>query len=189
MSSTRALYRGGLVAIALSSCTAAPWQNGPAPRPTSQNAVQTIAARASSENGTHDAQQWQTIPLESLPHDHFNVDWGRAVREGYISPKGSIDADIDDETSFNLDVVLRFEDLLVRDVLFSHAAHTYWINCETCHPKIFVPHVGANKMTMRDIQEGKYCGRCHGIVAFPTTVMSGPHFRDNCLKCHTHGKR
>lgn len=184
-----ALYKGGLTAICLFSGTAAPGENLSETSATIEMPAPTKDARASPEKEpANSAPEQKTIPLEALPRDHFMVDWGKAVREGRIHPKESINGG-EETPSFNLDVVIRFNDLLVKDVLFSHAAHTYWLNCETCHPKIFVPEVAANKMTMQDIREGKYCGTCHGVVAFPTNVMPGPYFRDYCLKCHNYGKK
>ncbi|HHS83474.1 MAG TPA: cytochrome C, partial [Gammaproteobacteria bacterium] len=60
-----------------------------------------------------------------------------------------------------------------------HNAHTYWLGCENCHPAIFVMGKGKNKMSMVEISEGKWCGRCHGKVAFPLT---------DCSRCHTQKK-
>lgn len=176
-------------ALVLSSCTATPRGNLADTTATRQPTVPAKDTRSPLETGTRNSQQDGKISLKSLPRDHFNVDWGRAVKEGYINPKASINTDGKKEALLDLDVVLRFDDPLIKDVLFSHATHTYWLNCETCHPKIFVPRIAANKMTMQDIQEGRYCGRCHGIVAFPTNVMPGSHFRDYCLTCHNYRKR
>ncbi|GBD99179.1 hypothetical protein BMS3Abin07_01212 [bacterium BMS3Abin07] len=48
--------------------------------------------------------------------------------------------------------------------------------CNDCHPKIFKMKKGADKITMKDIRAGKFCGTCHnGKIAFKTT---------NCKKCH-----
>jgi c(7)-type cytochrome triheme protein len=35
---------------------------------------------------------------------------------------------------------------------------------------------GANPVSMDRIIRGEYCGRCHGVVAFPFT---------DCLRCHS----
>ena len=121
----------------------------------------------------------------TLPKDEDNkVDWGRAVDEGLIAPSASIDNSDVDEQVMDLRVVIKFDDMLIKDVVFSHEIHTYWLNCESCHPKVFKPEVAANRMTMAEIRDGKYCGLCHGIVAFPTDVIDAPNFRANCLRCH-----
>jgi len=123
--------------------------------------------------------------FDSLPKDEENkVDWERAVDEGLIAPLASIDNSDVEEQIMDLRVVIKFDDMLIKDVVFSHEVHTFWLNCESCHPKFFVPEVAANRMTMKHIREGKYCGLCHGVVAFPTDVIDAPNFRANCLRCH-----
>lgn len=63
------------------------------------------------------------------------------------------------------------------DIIFSHKKHTVWSGCELCHPEIFVGvKKGSTKYSMVDIFDGKYCGVCHGKVAFPTT---------DCQRCHS----
>jgi c(7)-type cytochrome triheme protein len=121
----------------------------------------------------------------TLPKDEDNkVDWERAVDEGLIAPLASIEDDNVEEQIMDLRVVIKFSDMLIKDVVFSHEVHTYWLNCESCHPKVFIPEVAANRMTMKEIRDGKYCGLCHGVVAFPTNIIDAPNFRANCLRCH-----
>lgn len=49
--------------------------------------------------------------------------------------------------------------------------------CADCHPKIFKMKKGADKITMKDIYAGKFCGTCHnGKIAFKA--------KTNCMKCH-----
>ena len=122
---------------------------------------------------------------EALPRDEDDkVDWVEAVEQGLIAPVASAgDQDVE-EKIMDLRVVIVFNDMLIKDVVFSHEVHTYWIDCKSCHPKIFVPEVAANRMTMKEIREGEYCGRCHGTVAFHTEVIDARNFRANCLRCH-----
>jgi c(7)-type cytochrome triheme protein len=49
--------------------------------------------------------------------------------------------------------------------------------CKNCHPKIFLPQKGGNPVTMSGVMQGKYCGVCHGKVAFPPSK--------NCGRCHS----
>jgi c(7)-type cytochrome triheme protein len=63
----------------------------------------------------------------------------------------------------------------IPEIIFSHRKHTVWNGCEMCHPDIFGVNKGATKYTMVEISAGRYCGVCHGKVAFP--------IRD-CQKCH-----
>jgi len=63
------------------------------------------------------------------------------------------------------------------DIIFSHRKHTVWNGCEVCHPDIFIGvKKGADKYTMIDLFQGKYCGACHDTVAFP---------QRDCQRCHT----
>lgn len=65
----------------------------------------------------------------------------------------------------------------VPEIIFSHKKHTVWNGCEVCHPEIFVGvKKGVEKYTMIDLFAGKYCGACHGKVAFP---------QSDCRRCHT----
>jgi c(7)-type cytochrome triheme protein len=62
-------------------------------------------------------------------------------------------------------------------IVFSHKKHTVWNGCEVCHPEIFIGvKKGSTKYSMVEIFDGKYCGVCHGTVAFPTL---------DCQRCHT----
>jgi c(7)-type cytochrome triheme protein len=64
----------------------------------------------------------------------------------------------------------------IPEIIFSHKKHTVWNGCEVCHPEIFIGvKKGTTKYTMVDIYNGKYCGVCHGSVAFPLL---------DCQRCH-----
>ena len=53
------------------------------------------------------------------------------------------------------------------------------LKCAECHPKIFQMKKGTTKMTMAEINAGKFCGECHnGTKAFKTSEAT------NCAKCH-----
>jgi len=65
-------------------------------------------------------------------------------------------------------------------VVFDGTAHkNAGLTCSDCHnPEIF-PRMkqGTVKITMNDLNAGKYCGRCHnGKKAFM--------IKDNCTRCH-----
>lgn len=65
----------------------------------------------------------------------------------------------------------------VPEIIFSHKKHTVWNGCELCHPDIFVGvKKGTEKYSMIDLFAGRYCGACHGTVAFP---------QSDCRRCHT----
>jgi len=94
------------------------------------------------------------------------------------TPAPSIDMDIIDEPPFELNIFIEAKVPLMANVLFPHSIHTYWLKCSNCHPGIFLPQVGANDIKMSEIFEGKWCGRCHGKVAFTFWP------RANCVRCH-----
>lgn len=51
--------------------------------------------------------------------------------------------------------------------------------CNDCHPALFQMKKGAQKITMADINAGKFCGACHnGTTAFKAGDAA------NCAKCH-----
>lgn len=51
--------------------------------------------------------------------------------------------------------------------------------CNNCHPSIFQMKKGSTKITMADINAGKFCGACHnGTKAFKAGDAA------NCAKCH-----
>ena len=62
------------------------------------------------------------------------------------------------------------------EIIFSHRKHAVWSGCELCHPDLFTVRRGSTKFTMEEIFKGRYCGACHGTVAFPST---------DCQRCHT----
>lgn len=144
--------------------------------------------------------------LQYLPKDKFGyTDWTAAVRKGLLSPldsleelsetkkvgallpEGSREAVEAAEKYLNEsapdDIIFEINDRLMFNVRFPHKVHTYWLSCQICHPAIFVAKKGANNFTMYDIWEGRYCGRCHGKVAFQ------PKGYDNCRRCHSSRKK
>lgn len=111
-----------------------------------------------------------------LPHDDNGFpDWMRALREGAITPRGSL-VDEDAEGVLDLDIVMRNTKEMPW-VRFPHRAHTLWLACGNCHPHPFEPRAGATKIQMADIFRGQYCGMCHDRVAFVTFV--------SCARCHS----
>lgn len=122
----------------------------------------------------------KALQAEILPKDKFGlVDWAEAVRKEVISPKGTIDPDEEEFPSMDLDVIIKTKSKFVKDVLYPHEMHTYWLTCDVCHPGIFNPEAGSNDMSMVEISQGKWCGRCHGKIAFPLS---------DCTRCHTVAK-
>jgi c(7)-type cytochrome triheme protein len=103
-------------------------------------------------------------------------DWAKALVEGVIAPRPSIDPKEEDQPVFPLNVELTPADAPAFKVVFPHETHTAILSCLTCHPAIFQMAAGADPITMEKIFAGEYCGRCHGKVAFlPATA---------CGRCH-----
>lgn len=67
-------------------------------------------------------------------------------------------------------------------IIFSHSKHVVWNGCGMCHPEPYALEAGKTKMTMKEIISGKYCGRCHGTVAFPINDCSLCHSKPVTLK-------
>lgn len=133
-----------------------------------------MSNRASIRKGTGEIRA-----LESLPKDPSgNVNWTAAVVNGYINPKGSIEPGLEEEPPLHLNIFIEAKVPLMANVMFPHSIHTYWLSCNNCHPKIFIPEAGANPITMDEIFKGQWCGRCHGKVAFTFWP------RENCVRCH-----
>jgi c(7)-type cytochrome triheme protein len=108
-----------------------------------------------------------------LPKDAFGqVDWVAAVRDGVIRPQ-ALDPEDRLAEAFKLDFFLKNDNPLF-EAYFPHSVHTQWLGCKNCHTAIF-PYRD-NTMTMAEIFQGKYCGTCHGKVAFALTA---------CARCHT----
>jgi c(7)-type cytochrome triheme protein len=62
--------------------------------------------------------------------------------------------------------------------VFPHWMHRMEWKCYVCHQEIFKMEAGANPVTMKAIESGKYCGVCHnGKIAF------APNF-EYCWRCH-----
>lgn len=118
------------------------------------------------------------VSLQNLPLDSYGfVDWTKAIRDGIISPKEKLNGGPAPEGETNSqDILIRSKLDFMPDVIFPHAAHTEWLKCSTCHPKIFRRKAGATPITMAGIWKGQFCGRCHDKVAFPTR---------NCFRCHS----
>ena len=66
----------------------------------------------------------------------------------------------------------------VRPVVFPHWFHRVRFRCKVCHSELgFKMRAGANKVTMADISNGKFCGMCHN-----NQVAWGA---DKCDLCHS----
>ena len=118
-------------------------------------------------------------PVEAMngfPRDSAGIiDWVKVLESGIVDPRQSLQGD---QAMFPVDFDVVFKNTgSMPYVRFPHKPHTEWLTCANCHPAIFLPQKGGNPITMAQIIEGKYCGVCHGKVAFPPTL--------NCGRCHS----
>lgn len=124
--------------------------------------------------------EFQTF-TDKLPKERFGngIDWESAEAKGQIKLIDFIEgASVRrDKLAVQKDFSLSAKLQGMPDIIFSHQKHTAWNGCEVCHPEIFVGiKKGSTKYTMLEIYEGKFCGVCHGKVAFPLF---------DCQRCHT----
>lgn len=117
---------------------------------------------------------------KGFPRARFGnrVDWLKAEEKGLVKLKDYLEGITIKRKPLKIpeDTELKALEVGMPDILFSHKKHAVWNGCELCHPEIFGVKRGATKYTMQEIFDGKYCGACHGNVAFPNT---------DCRLCHT----
>lgn len=107
-----------------------------------------------------------------------NVDWEKTEEDGIIKPIDFIEGVSIKRPSLKVQNDFALSPKLegMPEIIFSHKKHTVWNGCEVCHPEIFLGiKRGTTKYSMAEIFDGKYCGVCHGTVAFPLL---------DCQRCH-----
>lgn len=118
---------------------------------------------------------------EKLPKGRFGngIDWTKADQQGLIKAKDFLEGVSfprpkmkHEQGEIKIDAKLSG----LQDIIFSHKKHATWNGCELCHPDIFTLKAGNTKFTMVENFEGKFCGACHGNVAFPIK---------DCGLCHS----
>jgi c(7)-type cytochrome triheme protein len=188
----RAILAGLLLAMAATEAGAflRPVPNLPKPAPRQEPPASPVPAPPTVRGGEEQAEQNRFYDranpdfralqkaneaLAGFPVDrHGNVDWMAALARGRIKPL----ADLHGKTEvqpLDLDVVMT-NTREMPYVRFPHRSHTLWLDCSNCHPAIFEPRAGANRITMAEIFRGRYCGVCHDRVAFVTFF--------SCERCH-----
>ena len=122
------------------------------------------------------AEEDTPVPLQILPGDNYGVDWVKSVEQGMISPISSLDGKPVKKYKLPEPFIIKSKKKVMTDVLFSHDVHAYWLNCNACHPSIFPKKIGGTKdLSMKAIFKGKFCGKCHDVVAFRMKA---------CYRCH-----
>ncbi len=113
--------------------------------------------------------------MSDFPQDRRGgIDWVKALDRGIINPRETLSGD---EGMLVMDMDILFTDTgQMPHVRFPHLAHTKWLDCSNCHPKIFIPQKGFNNPSMDGILAGEHCGRCHDKIAFALWI---------CERCHS----
>ncbi len=157
-----------------------------------------IAGRGDRRHPVGSAFKWgsgwkpRALSLAGLPRDRFGlVDWVELTRRGMVLPRGSLDPDdplyespvryeFDEEGDEDIeDILIPVKSETLSAVVFPHTLHAWWLSCKSCHPRRFTRTAGETRMTMKEMAKGRYCGECHGKVAFPL---------EDCAKCHNKQK-
>jgi c(7)-type cytochrome triheme protein len=116
----------------------------------------------------------------SLPRGRFGngIDWEAAELDGKIHPLDTLAGVtvVRKQLQIPPDYDIEAKVTTLPEIVFSHKKHAVWGGCELCHPDVFTVKRGATKFTMEEIFKGRYCGACHGTVAFPAA---------DCQRCHT----
>lgn len=122
------------------------------------------------------AKTWDEAEMLLPKNKLGQPDWALALNKSKIQPRSVIGgARTTPATIFKFDFYLKGP-VPEFDAYFPHSTHTKHLDCASCHPKLF--RYRGTKITMKDIDAGKYCGFCHGSVSF----SPGP---ENCARCHT----
>lgn len=76
--------------------------------------------------------------------------------------------------------IVEFKESPMGTVIFDGTVHAKAVtSCKDCHKADMFPQMkkGSAHITMKDLREGKLCGKCHnGTVTFNVT--------ENCGRCH-----
>ena len=117
---------------------------------------------------------------KNYPKSRFGnkVDWIAAEEAGIVKLKDYLEGITIKRKPLTMtkNIDMKSKEIGMPDIIYSHTKHTIWNGCELCHPEIFGARKGSTKFNMQDVFEGKYCGSCHGKVAFPN---------NDCQLCHT----
>ncbi|MBC8212864.1 MAG: DUF1566 domain-containing protein [Gammaproteobacteria bacterium] len=134
------------------------------------------------QDGIHDITNPDIIKLQN-PDESMSgftrnqwgrVDWVSALQSGEIIPKTGYD---NDQPMLELELDILLKDTGQMDyVKFPHKQHSQWLACSNCHTRLFPYKAGVVNIRMDDVLNGKYCGMCHGKVAFSPML---------CERCHS----
>jgi c(7)-type cytochrome triheme protein len=115
--------------------------------------------------------------LQAFPKDsNGRVDWSRALTEIPIAPRPGLGPKAVDDPTLDLDVDMKPDTQPTINSVFSHTSHTKWLACANCHPRLFPKEATMAGVKAIDLHARRYCGACHGSVAFGII--------GSCGRCH-----
>jgi c(7)-type cytochrome triheme protein len=115
--------------------------------------------------------------LQNIPKDpNGRVDWNRAVNDKLILPSSGRDPKAQPQAELDLDVTMESSGQPAFKAIFAHSSHTKWLACDNCHPRVFPMQGKMEGVKPIDLHSRRYCGSCHGSVAFGITT--------SCRPCH-----
>jgi c(7)-type cytochrome triheme protein len=129
--------------------------------------------------GKNGARQYEYKEFTArLPKGIYGVNWQAAESSGVIKPIDFVEGSSvkSGQMRNRQDFSVKPNYPWVKPIYFSHEKHSIWNGCELCHPEIFpTAQKGTIHFSMFSNIEGRYCGACHGRVAFPLNQCQGCH--------------
>lgn len=120
------------------------------------------------------------LPEGKLPLDKWSfIDWLELKKRQAFKPLMELKGVTDHEGTRDNKILFVSKSDFVDNVLFDHKVHSDWINCSSCHPRLFKDKLAENNIKMVEMSKGRYCGQCHGKVSFTFA---------NCKRCHNSAK-
>jgi c(7)-type cytochrome triheme protein len=118
--------------------------------------------------------------VKDFPKSRFGnrIDWMKAEENGQVKLTDTLEGISVKRKPLKipLDESVKAREIEMPEIIFSHQKHAIWSGCELCHPDLFEVKKGTTKYTMQDVFDGKFCGACHGKVAFSEM---------DCQLCHS----
>ncbi len=93
----------------------------------------------------------EKLPGGKYPLDRFGfIDWIALENTDAFEPASSLGTeDGEKEEIRDNRIFFRSTSKFMKSVIFDHRIHTTWVKCSLCHPALFKPELGANKIRMR----------------------------------------
>jgi c(7)-type cytochrome triheme protein len=130
-------------------------------------------------NGNRGYGKEKFSKLSKFPKAKYGngINWVKAVDKGMIAPVNYLTVKPPTEVAIIKPLMLEAEWSGIPPAIFSHKAHTQWLDCNNCHPDIFnIKKKTTKHFSMERILKREFCGVCHLTVAFPM---------DDCKRCHS----